>query len=112
MSKKPLEHPDNKTDKTLVPNQKSQEPAPIHLSRPSDALQRVRHAPGAARPIDILALQRAVGNRAVQRHITSSGKSKAIDSAAEAYSESDPRKAHEKMIFAIISTAGSSKEST
>jgi uncharacterized protein (DUF2267 family) len=112
MSKKPLEHQGNKTARTLVPNQKPQQPAPIQQSHPTDALQRVRHAPGAAKPMDILALQRTVGNRAVQRHITPSGKSKAIDTAAEAYSESDAKKAHEKMIFAIIATAGSSKESS
>ena len=68
MGERMPDHGEKKPDERVVPSQEVQDRAPDHQP-PSlaAALQRAKRAPAAPSPTDIWALQRAVGNQAVQR---------------------------------------------
>jgi hypothetical protein len=69
------EHQDQLTNPQLTPSQDIESQAPVHQQgAASEALQRAQGASSAPlRPSDVLALQRTVGNRAVQRLVESPG---------------------------------------
>jgi hypothetical protein len=73
MSQRSQEHQDQAADPQLAPSQDVESPTPVHQpGAAADALQRARGDSSATlRPSDVLALQRTVGNRAVQRLVES-----------------------------------------
>ena len=75
MSQRSQEHQDQGANPHLTPSQDVESQTPVHQQgAAADALQRAKGASSAAlRPSDVLALQRTVGNQAVQRLVESPG---------------------------------------
>ena len=75
MSQRSQEHQDQVANPQLTPSQDVESQTPVHQGgAAADALQRARGDSSATlRPSDVLALQRTVGNRAVQRLVESPG---------------------------------------
>jgi len=69
MSQRPQDHQEQEANPQLTPHQDVQESAPVHQPvSPAAALQRAQKGQISNRqPADILALQKSIGNRAVQR---------------------------------------------
>ena len=73
MGEKSQDHQEQEANPQLKPNQDVQDQAPVHQqASPAAAAQRAIRAPGKLTPKQVLALQKAVGNRAVQRLVQSS----------------------------------------
>jgi hypothetical protein len=71
MGSKTQDHHEKDAKTPLVPEQDGQEQAPIHENAPpSNAVRRARSEPGRLKSTDVSALQRSVGNRAVQRLVS------------------------------------------
>ncbi len=68
MGEKSQDHQEQEANPQLVPNQAVQDQAPVHQqASPAAVAQRAIRTPGRPTPKQVLALQRTVGNRAVQR---------------------------------------------
>jgi hypothetical protein len=72
MSQRTQDHQEQEANPQLVPNQDVQDQAPLHQqASPAAAARRAKHAPEKLAPNQVLALQKTVGNRAVQRLVQS-----------------------------------------
>jgi hypothetical protein len=68
MSERAHDHQEQEANPQLVPNQNVPDQAPVHQQvSPAAIAQRAIRAPGRPTPKQVLALQRTVGNQAVQR---------------------------------------------
>ena len=69
MSQRPQDHQEQEANPQLTPHQDVQDQVPVHQpASPAAALQRAQKGQISNRqPADILALQKTIGNRAVQR---------------------------------------------
>ena len=110
MSQRSQEHQDQAESPQLAPSQDVESQTPVHQQgAASDALQRAKGASSATlRPSDILALQRTVGNRAVQRLIESPGGSVQRHVDEEMNSWAGRVRGH---MNALIATGRSSRDS-
>ena len=70
MGKKSQVHQEQEANQQLKPHQDVQDQAHVNQPEsPAIAARRAMNAPGKLAPKQILALQRTVGNRVVQRHL-------------------------------------------
>jgi hypothetical protein len=82
MANRSQEFRDQKADQQAKPSHVAQDRAPVEQREsPADSAQRAMSAPGTLAPRQALALQRAVGNRAVQRHLNRDKKNLVLQDA-------------------------------
>jgi hypothetical protein len=73
---------DRQTDQPATPSHALQDQAPLQQQEsPADSARRAIGAPNRLAPQQALALQKAVGNRAVQRHLNSTKRETALQDA-------------------------------